>query len=281
MKGALSAALLFAMSVAAAGCTSAAFAAEGGGKPFFMFTTAQFSGGEPDAIRSTLGKYVTGHDYLGLRLGIEFPELGKRVGRSHLYVLPTSVKAVARHGVQCGDGTAGLVIYDGENWPDTPAAEQADMPQAIQRAKSAAKTAGCAEFGISPGGEIAGVVPAACRYDLAKAVHRNVDWSGIALFNIQAQTLLSDTCSRSAGVSAYVNFVSAVARDVRSRNSTTKISAQLSFRHTPPGRMIEAIGRLRGVVDGFYLAYPQNVGPSCAYCKPQNLATVLAAIRST
>ena len=45
--------------------------------------------------------------------------------------------------------------------------------------------------------------------------------------------------------------------------------------------MIEAIHRLRGVVDGFYLAYPSNVGPPCAYCTPQNLATVLAALRSS
>ncbi len=245
-----------------------------------MFTASKFSGGESGAVRGILDRYVTSGDYLGLQVAAEFPELQKRVGRSHLYVLPPSIKAVAHHAAGCGDGTAGLVLYDIENWAATPAEEQADAPRAIARAKAAARAGECTEFGISPDGQMAGIVPGACSYDLARAIHRNLDWDDIALFNIQAQRLLSDACNSRAGINGYVRFVSTIAQEVRAKSRGTRITAQLSFRYTPPGRMVQAIAKLRGVVDGFYLAYPESVGPRCTYCTAQNLAEVLKNVRS-
>jgi len=249
------------------------------GAPFFMFTTSRFADDERDGVFAALREYVGGRDYLGWRLASEIPDVGKRLDRSHLYVLPASLKAVSRQSADCGAG-AGLILYDGENWAETPSDEQANMPAAISRAKGAAKAAGCAHFGISPGGEMVGIIPDACSFDLSKAIHRHVDWADITLFNIQAQRLLSDQCNGRAGVKAYVKFVSTVAQEVHAKNPLTKISAQLSFRYTPPSRMIDAIRQLRGTVDGFYLAYPRNVGGRCDYCSSQNLQAVLKDIRS-
>ncbi|MDE2571452.1 MAG: hypothetical protein KGM44_02885 [bacterium] len=250
---------------------------------FFMFTTSRFANaGERKAIVDALRRYVTGQDYLGSRLGHEVPELGGRVGRAHLYALPPNLESLERQSAgRCGSGTPGLIVYDGEHWQETPADEQEDMPRAIARGKGMVRATGCHDYGVAPDGEFIGIVPKTCSYELGDALHRRVDWDDISLFNIQAQRLLSDECDPRAGLKAYVTFVTEIARDVRAKSPRTKVSAQLSFRYTPPDRMVAAIRRLRGVVDGFYIAYPSNVGPRCAYCSPHNLEEVLEAIRAT
>ena len=248
------------------------------GTPFFMFSTSKFTGNESSGIDSTLRTYVRGQDYLSERLATEFPEVGKRVDPAHVYVLPPSLKAVERHIASRCAGGAGLIVYDGEHWQDTPEDEQADMPGAIARGKTLARGGGC-QYGVAPDGQFVGLLPKSCSYDLNDAIHRRVDWSDIALFNVQAQRLLSDSCVAQGGLDSYVRFVGTVAREVRAKSANTKISAQLSFRYTPPQRMLAAIDRLRGSVDGFYIAYPSNVGPSCTYCSPQNLAQVLKGLR--
>jgi hypothetical protein len=125
-----------------------------------------------------------------------------------------------------------------------------------------------------------GVQPETCSYDLAAAIYRNIDWDGITLADIQAQVLLSDRCTTGSNVENYAALVTAIADDIRKAAHPPAITAQLSFRDTPPERMILAIHRLRGIVDGFYVAYPSNVGPPCRYCSPGNLDQVLRAIRS-
>jgi hypothetical protein len=248
---------------------------------FFMFTTSKFADqGEREAIFAVLRKHLTTQDYLGVRLARVFPELGGRIGPSHQYALPPSLKAVDCESKRSRLlGAPGLVIYDAEHWPETPADEQADIVAAISRGKVIAAEAGCHEYGIAPDGWFIGIPPRLCTYDLSTGIYRAVDWRGIALFNIQAQRLLSDECSLRNGVDTYVGFVTAVVREVRDKAPQLKIVAQLSFRFTPPDRMIAAIERLRRVVDGFYIAYPSNVGPPCAYCSPMSLEQVLAAIR--
>jgi hypothetical protein len=73
-------------------------------------------------------------------------------------------------------------------------------------------------------------------------------------------------------------MVTAIASDVRARPSFPKIVAQLSFRLTSPDKMIAAIKQLSGIVDGFYIAYPRNVGPACSYCSSANLDQVLVLL---
>ena len=248
--------------------------------PFFMFTAAKFAdAGEGEAIADVLRQHVTSRDYLSSRLGQELPELALRVGPAHLYFLAPSLAQIAREGTRgCGPGAPGLVIYDGEHWLQTPLSEQTDMVRAVADGKALVSGARCRAYGVAPDGQFLGIYPGTGRYDLNRSIHRRIDWAGIALFDIQAQRLLDDGCSGHADSDTYVEFVATVAREVRAGSPPTKIVAQLSFRFTPPETMIAASARLAGIVDGFYVAYPRNVGRNCKYCSPDNLAQVLSAL---
>ncbi|HLY56691.1 MAG TPA: hypothetical protein VKS60_14095 [Stellaceae bacterium] len=249
--------------------------------PFFMFAASKFAEtGERQRIEAVLSAHLTARDFVSLGLTKAFPALGARIPRENVFVLPpnlTQVAATIRKGT--GDGTPGLLIYDGEHWEATPGDEQGDLPGAVLRGKALTRKSAGHRFGFAPDGIFVGVRPARCGFDLNEAVHRRVDWSDIALFNIQAQHLLSDGCDASGGFASFVDFVVAVAGDAKAAAPHLLVTAQLSFRDTPPDRMVRAIRRLRGIVDGFYVAYPSNVGPVCRYCSPENLGTVLNAIR--
>jgi hypothetical protein len=247
--------------------------------PFFMFTTWQFpTADEAGALGAVLRRHTRSDDYLGVNVAMQFPDLAGRISRTHVYALPPSVAAVERATLgKCGVG-AGLIIYDGEHWQQTPPDEQADMAKAIDRGKTIVHQSGCQDYGIAPDGRYIGISSGACRYDPAKSIHRAIDWTGITLFDIQAQRLIGPNCIERAGVAAYVAVVRSIASDVRERSSVPKIVAQLSFRLTAPDKMIAAIKQLSGIVDGFYIAYPNNVGPPCSYCSAAHLDQVLQAI---
>ena len=248
--------------------------------PFFMFTSWQFATtSEAREVGAVLRRHTGSDDYLGVNVERQFPDLAGRISRMHVYALPPSLAAVERATVgKCGART-GLIIYDGEHWEETPPDEQANMAKAIERGKTIVRQSGCQDYGIAPDGQYIGISPGTCRYDPAASIHRSINWTGITLFDIQAQRLLGPDCIERAGVDAYVAAVRSIASDVRARLSFPKIVAQLSFRLTAPNRMIAAIKQLSGIADGFYIAYPSNVGPACSYCSPANLDKVREAIR--
>ena len=241
--------------------------------PFFMFSAHV---GASSPLRSVLEQYVTSADYLSTTAVKGNPNLAARVQKSHIYALPPSLSALQQ---QVGNCAAGLIIYDGEHWGATPQNEQADMPGSIASGQSITTSGGCT-FGVAVDGQYAGLVPKTCGYSIDRGIHRSLDFRNIALYNIQAQRLLSDECVAQNGQNNYVQFVTALANEIHTKNPGTKVSAQLSFRYTPPDRMIAVINQLRGVVDGFYLAYPSNVGGvPCEYCSADNLGQVLSAIK--
>lgn len=245
------------------------------GVPFFMFS-AHVAAGSP--LRPVLDQYATSADYLSTTAVKSNPDLAARVGRSHIYALPPSLGALQQQVTNCA---AGLIIYDGEHWGATPQNEQADMSSSVASGQSIATSGGCT-FGVAVDGQYAGLVPKTCGYSLDRAIHRSLDFRNIALYNIQAQRLLSDECVAQGGQNNYVQFVTALANEIHAKNPATKISAQLSFRYTPPDRMIAVINQLRRVVDGFYLAYPLKVGGiPCQYCSADNLGQVLSAIKKS
>jgi len=244
----------------------------------FMFTTWQFATKEETgAVGAVLRRHTTSDDYLGVNVERQFPDLAGRISRAHLYALPPSLAAVER-ATECGVRT-GLIIYDGEHWERTPIDEQADMANAIGHGKAIVQQTGCQDYGVAPDGQYIGISRSACRYDPPASIHHAIDWTRITLFDIQAQRLLGPQCIERAGVDAYVAAVRSITSDVRARSSFPKIVAQLSFRLTPPETMIAAINQLTEIVDGFYIAYPNNVGSPCSYCSAGNLDQVLTAIR--
>ena len=246
--------------------------------PFFMFTTWRFAtADETSAIGAVLRRHVYGDDYLGVNVVLQFPDLASRISRRHVYALPPNLAAVEHAAAsRCGVG-AGLIVYGGEHWQQTPSDEQANMPKAIDRGKAVVQT-GCRDYGIAPDGQYIGISTRACRFDSGASILPAIDWTGITLFDIQAQRLLGADCIGRAGVDAYVAAINSIASDVRARSSFPKIVAQLSFRLTTPDKMIDAIKQLSGIVGGFYIAYPNNVGPPCSHCSPANLDQVLQAI---
>lgn len=244
-----------------------------------MFTAARFADAdERGAIAEVLRRCVTDRDYLSLRLGEELPELARRVGSAHLYALAPSLAQVAQYGARSGPRAPGLVIYDGEHWVQTPLAEQRDMVGAVAAGSALVRAAGRLEYGVAPDGRFLGVFADTGRYDLDRSIHRRLDWEGISLFDIQAQRLIDGGDDAHTRIDTYVEFVATVASEVRAQSPTIQIVAQLSFRFTPAEKMIAAAARLAGVVDGFYIAYPRNIGPGCTFCSPENLARVFRAL---
>ena len=247
------------------------------GDPFFLFATSRFgSDRERDAVVDVLQLYAGPSDYISLGLARENPSLARRISPAHVFVLPPSASAVARASGECRG--AGTIVYDPEHWNDTPRHEQDDIVGAVRNARAAAAP-GCA-FALAPDGQFAGIVPGECFFDLDSALHRKIDWSGVTLYDVQAQRLLSESCASRGGFDAYVSFVSTVANEIRAAAPGVKVTAQLSFRDTPPARMTAAIRRLRNVVDGFYLAYPVTAGTPCRYCNETNLDEVLRCIKA-
>ena len=140
--------------------------------------------GTPEATTTSVS---TSNDRFRISLG--------RISRTHVYALPPSLAAVelATAG-KCGART-GLIIYNGEHWQATPPDEQADMAKAIERGKGIVRQSGCEDYGIAPDGQYIGISAGKCRYDPAASIYRAIDWTGISLFDIQAQRLLGGIAS--------------------------------------------------------------------------------------
>ena len=251
------------------------------GAIFFIFSASKFddSAGE-QRIFELLRSQVTSADYIGERLAHALPDVAARVGAAHVVIAPASTAAVLKN-LACGPSKPGLVLYDPEHWPGTPADEQSNLAGAVSRIAKAINDSGCHTAGVAPDGRFVGIEPAACSWDLAKSVFGRMPIDGFTLINIQAQALLGDPCVRRSGETAssanYVAFVTAATGEIRKRSPNVIVTAQLSFRATPPNRMLAAIRALRSVVDGFYIAYPPGAPVACTWCSPAALATVLSA----
>ena len=85
-------------------------------------------------------------------------------------------------------------------------------------------------------------------------------------------------CARRLGVNHYRTVVEEVAAAARRGNPRVLIVAQLSFRHTPTARMVDAIEPIQNFIDGIYLAYPSRAAGECDYCSPEAVAALLEAL---
>jgi hypothetical protein len=136
---------------------------------------------------------------------------------------------------------------------------------------------GCYGFGFLPDAQFFGGTQ--CAYDPQKSLHTQIDWTTIDYLDIQGEGLLSDECIGVSGIKDYLKFAGAIATCVRSKNPRIVITAQLSFRNTPPPTMVEAVHELSGIVDGFLLSYPLNPAMEHKYCDAGNLSAFLSTLR--
>ena len=232
-------------------------------------------------------RYAQPRDYVRMEA---FPLVaGVQVPRARRYVLPATLRRSwagepgVRHWVAagCSPEGPGTIVYDPEHWHLTPAAEQRNFTGSVQRAAALVHSTGCHRFGLAPDATFMfGMNPERCSYELDEGLFDRAPWKKIALVDIQAQLLLSDQCVSHLGVAAYAEVVSSIAEHVRLGNPETLIAAQVSFRHTPPARMKEAISRVADVIDGIYFSYPA-ISPeaACRYCSAPHLRSLLRFLR--
>lgn len=214
---------------------------------------------------------------------------GFGVPRARRYALPTSLRERwagwpgVRHWVRrgCGRGTPGLIVYDPERRELTPPSEQRRLIASIRRAERMVRATGCHSFGLAPGSTpLFGLDPARCDFDLGRGSYRRVAWRRVDLVDVQAQRLAGDDCAARDGLARYDELVTSVARYVRARNPRIRVVTQVSFRDSPPARMVEAVARVAPVVDGVYFSYPTtNDAIPCRYCTPANMDAFLGALR--
>jgi hypothetical protein len=246
--------------------------------PFFMFVAHRFDApGEDKAVSRVLTKYFTSRDYIGAEWR-KVPELSNRIPIAHTFAIPGSIEGARR---AAADPQIGLVMYDIEHWDATPKSEQTDPIPAVLRASDVVRDYPGKSFGITPDGQYIGIRAGKCELDTAANIVNKVDLTRLDVVLFQSQRLLGDKCVKEDGVKLYSELISSNAKAAKKRNPKILVVAQFSFRFTPPERMIEKIRELSVEVDGVYLAYPAtSLGIKCAYCSPENLERVLAAVRT-
>jgi hypothetical protein len=246
-----------------------------------------YSPNAPREAGGLVARYLRSGDYLRVE---SLPSRWREdVSRDHVYALPTTIREVwagepgLRHWVRlgCDPNTPGTLVYDPEHWALTPPAEQRAFPETVARAARLTATTGCHDFGLAAGATLMyGMAADGCDFRLETGLYRQVPWELVDILDVQAQLLLSDACTASAGVEAYARLVTSVAAFVRQRNPGVEIVAQVSLRATPPERMSAAIAAVSAVVDGIYVAFPSRAaGTRCTYCTPQDLRVLLELLR--
>ncbi|MQB01444.1 MAG: hypothetical protein GEU78_14325 [Actinobacteria bacterium] len=242
--------------------------------PFFMSTAGS------SEVQPVLDHFFRTTDYVSKSAAQNDPVLGARIPEKRTYTLPPSLERVQNDvDAGCdGDNLPGLIIYNPEPWDATPPEEQDDPVAAIHQGADIAHAAGC-DYGTAPSSRYLFGSEPGCTYDLSQGIYTQVDWTKVELLDIQAQTLISDSCwDGGGGKQKYVDIITEVANYAHSVNPNIQIAAQVSFRLTPPDRMTEAIEAVASVADGVYFAYPVQLS-DCTYCTPENWETVLKAFR--
>jgi hypothetical protein len=163
-------------------------------------------------------------------------------------------------------GGTRAVLYDPENWPFTPPAEQRDPAAATARAWQLAH-AHRLRLIVAPALSLTNVLapgkaPRWQRFldlGLAAALAQSAD-----VIELQAQSLERDTTS-------YVSFVEAAAAQARAANPRVSVLAGLSA--NPPGAPVSisdlatAVRATLSLVDGYWLNIPRP-GKHCPTCNP-------------
>jgi hypothetical protein len=167
-------------------------------------------------------------------------------------------------------GATAAVLYDDEDWPLTPKAQQEDPAKYEAEGYRLSRERGVVFIAapamdlvrvLDPGGS-GSVVQRFLSLDIIGQAAHDAD-----VVDIQAQGL--------EGGAQYATFVAAAARQARAANPDVKVLAGLST--NPSGRAIsstvlaEDADAVRGVVDGYWLNIPSSgtACPRCGTARPQ------------
>jgi hypothetical protein len=252
--------------------------------PMLRTIFIMYSANAPREAPEVFRRYLTSIDYARA----ESLPVGIPVDRDRRYVLPTTLRrtwsgyAGLRHWVAegCGRDTPGTIIYNPERRHLTPAWEQNHFVTAIRRAARLVRSTGCHDFGLAPGSYYLGLHAAECTFAPRKGILKAVPWRSVDVLDIQAQRMLGDSCAHEQGLNTYAAAASYIATLARRRHPGIAVASQVSFRDNPPHRMLNAIARVAGVVDGIYFSYPtRHSGFPCDYCSPSEMAVLLEYLR--
>lgn len=157
------------------------------------------------------------------------------------------------------------VMYDPERWAPTPEAEQRDPIAAIEAFASAARSAGYQVI-VTPHPNLVGVPGAVCgtrpseseedaflRCGITSAAARVAD-----VVEVQAQYLEADP-------ERYAAVVVEAVEQARAANPGVQVISGLSTRFAAsPHTLVDAWTAVRGIVDGHYMAVPEQIRPEVA-----------------
>ena len=236
------------------------------------------------------------------------------VGAGHVFATPLLVKpstgspnsySVSSYAQDtCGldaNGNlhTGTIAYDAEPSTDpNNARELLNIRNSITTATGLV-TGTCHTLALSLYPENIGIDPGACSYKISARpdgkinllydnVKQPVNWSGVSLVVLQAQSLLNDgffACppvATPAFIRNYTQAVGQIARVLRKKNPQMLIIAQVSLAFSSKGTAVTAMKALynpkhtTNPVDGFYIAYP---GAQCPACTAANLGALIDAVR--
>lgn len=166
------------------------------------------------------------------------------------------------------------VMYDPEHWDPTPAGEQRDPVAAIEAFSSAARRAGYQVI-VTPHPNLVTVPGAVCgqrgdesqdeaflRCDITGAAARVAD-----VVEVQAQYLEADPAR-------YADLVRQAAAQAKRANPAVLVISGLSTRFAVTSQTLaDAWAAVRGIVDGHYMAVPEQIRPEVAAAFLAQIAT--------
>lgn len=169
--------------------------------------------------------------------------------------------------------TVRAVMYDPERWAQTPETEQRDPVSTIDVFAAAARAAGYQVI-VTPHPNLVTAPGAVCGVRETETVNEAFLRCGITasaarvadVVEVQAQSLESDPA-------IYADVVRQAAEQARASNPNVIVVAGLSTRFAAtPATLVDAWSSVRGIVDGHYLAVPEQIRPEVAVAFLQQIA---------
>jgi len=156
------------------------------------------------------------------------------------------------------------IAYDFEHWDKTPQSERTDIPYTVSKGADMVHKAGF-KFGIIPD------------FQYLLENYRKIDWSKVDFLGMQLQRFAQEP-------KEYFLTAKDISTFVKSKNPSTEIFTQLSFRFADADNINAITKEVKKTVDGFIISYrtnTDNISESClSQCTPDDLDAVLANIRN-